>query len=64
MDYFHGKNPALAALLQAEEPETIKMRRYLHEHPELSMQEKETSAYVQAEATRLGLPLRSWASTV
>ena len=53
MDYFHGKNPALAALLQAEEPETIKMRRYLHEHPELSMQEKETSAYVQAEATRL-----------
>lgn len=56
MDYFHGKNPALAALLQAEEPETIKMRRYLHEHPELSMQEKETSAYVQAEAKRLGLP--------
>ncbi len=31
-------------------------RRHLHAHPELSLQEKETSAFVAAKLTELGLP--------
>lgn len=59
MEYFQGNKPQLAALLAAEEAETIKNRRHIHEHPELSKQEKETSAYVRAEAERLGLPVET-----
>lgn len=36
-------------------PEMIKWRRHLHRHPELSYQEKETSAYVGARLTELGI---------
>lgn len=59
MEYFHGSNPELAALLAAEEPETIKRRRHIHENPELGGREKETSAYVRAEAERLGLTVET-----
>ncbi len=34
----------------------VKVRRYLHRHPELSMLEKETSEYIQKELTELGVP--------
>ncbi len=34
----------------------VKARRYLHQNPELSMEEKETSAYIQKELTALGVP--------
>ncbi|MEK3877212.1 amidohydrolase [Paenibacillus sp. FSL M7-0420] len=39
-------------------PEMIKWRRHLHRHPELSYQEKETSAYVGARLTELGIEVR------
>lgn len=34
-------------------------RRHLHAHPELSLQEKETSAFVQEKLTELGIPFVS-----
>ncbi|WP_367376069.1 amidohydrolase [Lentilactobacillus kefiri] len=33
--------------LQKDEPEMIKIRRHLHEHPEVSFHEKETSKYIK-----------------
>nr|WP_238649789.1 amidohydrolase [Paenibacillus piscarius] len=46
--------------LAAEEllPDMVKWRRHLHRHPELSYQEKETSAYVAARLTELGIEIR------
>lgn len=40
-------------------PELIAIRRHLHTHPELSMQEKETSAYIQSKLAEYGIPFRS-----
>ncbi|RXT45697.1 amidohydrolase [Bradyrhizobium betae] len=34
-------------------------RRHLHAHPELSLQEKETSAFVQEKLTELGIPFEA-----
>ncbi|PHK48479.1 amidohydrolase [Staphylococcus edaphicus] len=33
--------------LEAKKPQMVQHRRYLHQHPELSFQETETSAYIQ-----------------
>ncbi len=37
-------------------PELIAIRRHLHMHPELSMQERETSAFIQLKLTEYGIP--------
>lgn len=37
-------------------PEYSRIRRHLHQHPELSGEEYETSAYIQAELDKLGIP--------
>ena len=37
-------------------PELVAIRRHLHMHPELSMQEKETSAFIQAKLSEYGIP--------
>lgn len=37
-------------------PELIAIRHHLHKHPELSMQEKETSAFIQSKLTEYGIP--------
>lgn len=37
-------------------PELIAIRRHLHMHPELSMQERETSAFIQSKLTEYGIP--------
>ena len=34
----------------------IEMRRWLHAHPELSLEEKETSAKIKEELTKMGIP--------
>lgn len=34
--------------LDAAEEEMVAIRRHLHEHPEVSFQEKETAAYIKA----------------
>jgi amidohydrolase len=36
-------------------PELIAIRHHLHRHPELSMQEKETSAFIQSKLTEYGI---------
>lgn len=51
---------ALAAKHQAE---NIAIRRHLHAHPELSYQEFETSKYVQAQLTAIGIPFTVIATT-
>jgi amidohydrolase len=37
-------------------PKLVAIRRHLHKHPELSMQEKQTSAFIQAKLTEFGIP--------
>lgn len=44
-------------------PQYIQVRRHLHAHPELSYQEFETSAYVQAQLKALGIPFTVMATT-
>ena len=53
------KDPALL-LPQAKEikPLLVEMRRHIHEHPELSFQEKETAAYVANKLREFGLTVR------
>ena len=43
----------------ALQPELIAIRRHLHMHPELSMQEMETSAFIQSKLTEFGIPFTS-----
>jgi len=50
----------LAAQYQTE---NIATRRHLHAHPELSYQEFETSKYVQAQLTAIGIPFTVIATT-
>ena len=54
------KIKAVAAQHQAE---NIATRRHLHAHPELSYQEFETSKYVQAQLTAIGIPFTVIATT-
>ena len=54
------KIKTLAAQHQAE---NIAIRRHLHAHPELSYQEFETSKYVQAKLTAIGIPFTVIATT-
>ncbi|MFN9114368.1 MAG: M20 family metallopeptidase, partial [Bacteroidota bacterium] len=43
--------------------ETILIRRHLHENPELSYQEFETSKYIQEQLTSIGIPFQVMATT-
>ena len=36
--------------------DVIRIRRHIHKFPELSFQEKETSAYIQTELKNIGIP--------
>lgn len=47
-------NPRLENLVQEIAPFGVQARRFLHEHPELSFQERETSAFVRVKLTELG----------
>ena len=38
----------------------IAHRHYLHQHAELSFQEKETTAYLEEQLTKLGIPVQSF----
>lgn len=43
-------------LADKNHPEVIKLRRHLHQHPELSFQEKETGKYVSEKLKSWGIP--------
>lgn len=47
----------------AYQSDCIVIRRHLHSHPELSYQEFETSAFIQAELTKLGIAFEIMATT-
>ena len=44
-------------------PDSIAIRHHLHAHPELSYQEFQTSAFVQDQLTRMGIPFKVMATT-
>ncbi|HXB06527.1 MAG TPA: M20 family metallopeptidase [Puia sp.] len=44
-------------------PELIDIRHHLHAHPELSYQEYQTSAFVQGQLKKMGIPYRVMAGT-
>jgi len=53
-----SSNPFLKQIKSRSEellPELIQIRRHLHAHPELSFEEKETSAYISARLHALGI---------
>ncbi len=45
--------------LKRFEQDIIEQRRYLHQHPELSFQERETAAFIAEELKKLGLEVRT-----
>lgn len=51
---------ALAAQIHGE---TVALRRHLHQHPELSFEEYQTSAFVKSTLDNLGIPNRPMANT-
>ncbi|MGE8300166.1 MAG: M20 metallopeptidase family protein [Sphingobacterium paramultivorum] len=44
-------------------PKIVAIRRHIHQHPELSFQEYETSAYIQQQLSELGIPFEIVAQT-
>jgi len=53
----------IKTLAAQHQSENIAIRRHLHAHPELSYQEFETSKYVQAKLTAIGIPFTVIATT-
>ena len=47
--------PEIKTLAQAHQPETVDTRRHLHQHPELSFEEKETAAFVAGKLRSFGI---------
>src|SRR6476646_8785352 len=54
-----GSTPAERALTPELQQKLTLWRRHLHAHPELSLQEQETSAFVQEKLTELGIPFEA-----
>ena len=53
----------LNAEIDAIFPKVVAIRRHIHQHPELSFQEYETSAYIQEQLTALDIPFKLVANT-
>lgn len=53
----------LNAEIDAIFPKIVAIRRHIHQHPELSFQEYETSAYIQEQLTTLDIPFKLVANT-
>lgn len=49
----------IKALAKQYFKETVKIRRHLHQHPELSYQEKKTAAFVKAQLKAMKIPVKS-----
>ena len=46
---------AISTLMQKLEPEYIKIRRYLHQHPEISYKEYNTTEFIKLELSKYGI---------
>ena len=46
---------AVLSVMKELEPEYIKIRRYLHQHPELSYNEVNTTEFIKQELTKYGI---------
>ncbi len=53
----------LKSEIEAVFPKLVEIRRHIHQYPELSFQEYETSAYIQEQLTVLGIPFEVVANT-
>jgi amidohydrolase len=53
----------IKAIANQIQEEVVANRRHLHAHPELSFQEYQTAAFIQAQLNRLGIPFSSLAGT-
>ncbi|GGD65178.1 M20 family metallopeptidase [Paenibacillus nasutitermitis] len=53
-----GNRGEIDAMLQTGYPDMVKWRRYLHQHPELSFQEKETSRWIAGQLAGLGCEVK------
>jgi hippurate hydrolase len=53
----------IKSLAKQHQAENVLTRRHLHAHPELSYQEFETSKYIQAQLTAIGIPFSVMATT-
>ena len=51
-------NQTIKQFIEEHEAEMIEMRRYLHQHPELSLEEFETTRYIASKLDELGLEYR------
>lgn len=47
--------PSVLSVMKELEPEYIKIRRYLHQHPELSFEEKNTTEFIKKELAAYGI---------
>ena len=47
-------------LAKEQEAYVIACRRHLHEHPELSTQEVETTKFIKAELEKMGIPVQEF----
>lgn len=53
----------IQALAKSYFQDTVNIRRFLHQHPELSFEEYQTSAFVKKTLDELGIPYQSMANT-
>ncbi|MCF6094943.1 amidohydrolase [Microaerobacter geothermalis] len=49
--------------IQELSPWTVEVRRYLHQHPELSREEKETAKYIKRHLEEMGIEVMSYGET-
>ncbi|MFD0713676.1 M20 family metallopeptidase [Paenibacillus sp. GCM10027626] len=53
-----NKSTAIKEALEAIYPDMVKWRRHLHRHPELSFQERQTSAWIASHLREMGCDIR------
>ncbi|MBM7541047.1 amidohydrolase [Amphibacillus cookii] len=54
-----GVEAVIALEIREQETEVMEWRRYLHQHPELSFQEKETAAFIEEKLQGFGLEVQT-----